>query len=135
MTSSLADRLGLHGKPVKITVKGINTEEVFYTRNVEFTVKPGEHQNFEPFHINPFDKESLDISSDILNVQALQRPYPDLAVLDMVIYSYKDLEMILVQDVYHAMRPLENFCRGEAFTRCRTLTNGLVLNGPLLSSS
>ena len=37
---SLADKLGLHGKALKLTVKGINTEEVAATRVVELTVKP-----------------------------------------------------------------------------------------------
>ena len=72
VASSLADRLGLHGKALKLTVKGINTEEVVDTRVVEVTVKPREHQDFEPCIINPFVKESLNVGSDIINVQALQ---------------------------------------------------------------
>ena len=37
VAGSLADRLGLHGRALKLTVKGINTEEVFDTRIVEVT--------------------------------------------------------------------------------------------------
>ena len=54
VAGSLADRLGLHGKALKLTVKGINTEEVVETRIVEVTVKPREYQDFEQFTINPF---------------------------------------------------------------------------------
>ena len=54
VAGSLADRLGLHGKELKLTVKGINTEEVVDTRVVEVTVKPREHQDFKPFTIDPF---------------------------------------------------------------------------------
>ena len=82
VAGSLADRLGLHGKALKLTVKGNNTEEVVDTRIVEVSVKPTEHQDFEPFTINPFVKESLNFGSDIINVQALQETYPHLAVLD-----------------------------------------------------
>ena len=110
---SLADRLGLHGKALKLTVKGINTEEVIDTRVVEVTLKPREHQDFEPITINPFVKESLNVGSDIIKVQALQGTYPHSAVLDPVTYSYKDIEMILGQDVYHAIRPLEYFSADE----------------------
>ena len=113
VAGSLADRLGLHGKALKLTVKGINTEEVVDTRIVEVTVKPREHQDFEPFTINPFVKESLNVGSDIINVQALQETYPHLEVLDPVTYSYKDIEMIIGQDVYHAIRPLEDFSADE----------------------
>ena len=61
VAGSLADRLGLHGKALKLTVKGITTEEVVDTRVVDVTVKPREHQDFEPFIINPFVKESVNV--------------------------------------------------------------------------
>ena len=86
VAGSLADRLGLHGKALMLTVKGINTEEVIDTMVVEVTVKPKEHQSFEPFTINPFVEESLNVGSDIINVQVLQETYPHLAVLDTVTY-------------------------------------------------
>ena len=59
MTGSLADRFVLDGKALKLTVKGINTEEAVVTIIVEVTVKPREHTYFEPFTINPFVKENL----------------------------------------------------------------------------
>ena len=136
VAGSLADRLGLHGKALKLTVKGINTEEVVDTRVVEVTVKPREHQDFEPFTVNPFVKESLNVGSDIINVQALHETYPHLAVLDPVTYSYKDIEMILGQDVYHAIRPLEYFSADEKRSPVAVrLPIGWVLSGPLPSSS
>ena len=136
VAGSLADRLGLHGKALKLTVKGINTEEVVDTRVVEVTVKPREHQHFEPFTVKPFVKESLNVGSDIINVQALQETYPHLAVLDPVTYSYKDIEMILGQDVYHAIRPLEHFSADEKRSPVAVrLPIGWVLSGPLPSSS
>ena len=136
VAGSLADRLGLHGKALKLTVKGINTEEVVDTRVVEVTVKPREQQDFEPFTVNPFVKESLSVGSDIINVQALQETYAHLAVLDPVTYSYKDIEMILGQDVYHAIRPLEYFSADEKRSPVAVrLPIGWVLSGPLPSSS
>ena len=131
VVGSLADRLGLHGKALKLTVKGINTEEVVDTRVVEVTVKPREHLDFEQFSINPFVKEILNVGSDIINVQALQETYPHLAVLDPVTYSYKDIEMILGQDVYHAISPLEYFSADEKLSPVAvSLPIGWVLSGP-----
>ena len=136
VASSLADRIGLHGKALKLTVKSNNTEEVVDTRIVEVTVKPREHQDFEPFTIKPFIKENLNVGSDIINVKALQETYPHLAVLDPVTYSYKDIEMILGQDVYHAIRPLEYFSADEKRSPVAVrLPIGWVLSGPLPSSS
>ena len=135
MAGSLADRLGLHGKALKLTVKGINTE-VVDTRVVEVTVKPGEHQNFEPFTINPFVKERLNVGSDIINVQALQETYPHLAFLDPATSSYKDIEMILGQDVYHAIRRLE-YCSADEkrSSAAKRLPISWVLSGHFPSSS
>ena len=136
VAGSLADRLSLHGKAPNLTVKGINTEELVDTRVVEVTVKPREHQDFEPFIISPFVKESLNVGSDIVNVQALQETYPHLAVLDPVTYSYKDIEMILGQDVYPAIRPLEYFSADEERSPVAVrLPSGWVVSGPLPSSS
>ena len=136
VAGSLADRLGLHGKTLKLTVKGINTEEVVDTKVVEVTVKPRGHQDFEPFTINTFVKESLNVGCDIINVQALQETYPHLAVLDPVTYSYKDIEMILGQDVYHVIRPLEYFSADEKRSPVAVrLPIGWVLSGLLPSSS
>ena len=99
-------------------------------------MKPGEHQDLEPFTINPFVKGSLNVGSDIINVQALQVTYPHLAVLDPVTYSYKDIEMILGQDVYHAIRPLEYFSADEKRSPVALRSHiGWVLSGPLPSSS
>ena len=49
VVTSLADRLGLHGKALKLTVKGNNTVEVVDARIVKVYLRPREHQNFEPF--------------------------------------------------------------------------------------
>ena len=113
MAGSLADRLDLHRKALKLIVKGINTEELADTRVVEVTVKPRVHQDFETLTIDPFVKESLNVGSVIIFVQALQENYPHLAVLDPVTYSYNDIEMILEQDFYHAIFPLEYFPADE----------------------
>ena len=51
-------------------------------------------------------------------------------------YSYKDIEMILGQDVYHAIRPFEYLSADEKRSPVALrLTIGWVLSGPLPSSS
>ena len=136
VAGSQADRLGLFGKALKLSVKGFNTEEVVDTRVHEVTVKPRDHQDCDSFTISPFVKESLNVGSDIINLQALQETYPHLAVLDPATYSYKDIEMILGQDVYHAIRPLEYFSADEKRSPVAVrLPLGGVLSGPLPSSS
>ena len=71
-----------------------------------------------------------------LTLTTMQGTYPHLAVLDPVRYSYGNIEMILGQDVYHAIRPLEYFAADEKCSTCAVrLPIGWVLSGPLPSSS
>ena len=126
MAGSLKDRFGLHGKALKLTVEGINTEKIVDTRIVELTVKLREHHDFEPPTINPLKKESLrGGGSDIIILQTLQGTYPLLAVIDPVTYSNKDNEMKHGQYVYHLFHPIEYFTADEP---CRTLTHMLGPN-------
>ena len=103
VSNYLANRLGLHGTSLKLTVKGINTEEVVDTKLVELTVTPRENQAFEPFKVSPYVKEDLNVGADVINIQELQEIYPHLAVLDPVTYCYGNIEIKLGQDVYHAI--------------------------------
>ena len=86
--------------------------------------------------MRPYVREILNVGSDIIDVKSMQETYPHLAVLDPVRYSYGEIEMILGQDVYHAIRPIEYFSADE---KCSTsavrLPIGWVLCGPLPSSS
>ena len=113
VSNDLANGLGLHGKALKPTVKGINTEEVVDTKLVELSVKPRKHQAFEPFKVSSYVKEDLNVGADVINIKALQETYPHLADLEPVTYCYGNIEMILGQDVYHAIRPLEYFAADE----------------------
>ena len=56
MSNSLKNRLGLHGKVLKLTVKRKNTN-VIVTKLVELTVKPREDQILVPFKVNPYLKK------------------------------------------------------------------------------
>ena len=109
VSDSLAARLGLQGTALKLTFKGINTEEIIDTKMVRLTVTPHEDEDFEAFTVRPYVGETLTVGSDIIDVKSLQETYPNLAVLVPVKYSYGNIEMILGQDVYHAIRPLEYF--------------------------
>ena len=66
----------------------------------------------------------------------MQETYPHLAVPDPVKYSYGNIEMIVGQDVYHAIRPLAYFAADK---KCSPFAVRLpidwVLSGPIPSSS
>ena len=136
MSDSLGARLGLQGTALKLTVNGINKEELIDTKVFQLTVTPHKDLDFEAFTVRPYVRETLNVGSDIIDVKSMQETYPHLAVLDPVKYSYGNIEMIPGQDVYHAIRPLEYFAADE---KCSPFAVRLpiewVLSGPLPSSS
>ena len=66
----------------------------------------------------------------------MQETYPHLAVIDLLRYSYEDIETTLGQDFYHVIRLLEYI---SADKKCSPFAVRLpidwVLSGPLPQSS
>ena len=112
--------LVLHGTALKLTVKGIITEEVVDTKLVELIVTPRDNQSFEPFKVSPYVKEDLNVGADVINIKALQETYPHLAVLDPVTYCYGNIEMILWTGCVSCHPPVRVLrCRREVLAlRC-----------------
>ena len=66
----------------------------------------------------------------------MQETYSYFCVLDPVQYSYSNIEMILGQDLHHAIRPIEYFeSESKSSPVAVRLPIGWVLRGPLPSSS
>ena len=72
MSIDLGNRLDLHAREVKLTVKSINTKEVVVTKLVELTVTPRDNQAFEPFKVASYVNEALNVGADDINIKALQ---------------------------------------------------------------
>ena len=136
MSHDFANRLGLLGTALKLTVKGIKTEEVVDTKLVELIVTPRDNQTFEPFKVGPYLKEDLNVGADVTNIKALQETYPHPSVVDPNTYCYRNIEMVLGQDVYNAIRPSGYFAADEKCSPFAVrLHLGWVLSDPLPSSS
>ena len=64
VADSLAARRGLQGTELKLTVKGINTEELIDTKVVQLTVTPHKDQDSEAFTVRPYVRETFNVGSD-----------------------------------------------------------------------
>ena len=62
----------LHGTALKLTVKGIKTEEFVDLKFFELTVTPRDNQAFEPFKVIPYVMKDLNVGVDVINIKALQ---------------------------------------------------------------
>ena len=61
----------MHGTAFKLTVNGINTEEVLDTKLVQLNVTPGDNQAFNLFKVSPYVKEDLNVGANVINIKAL----------------------------------------------------------------
>ena len=86
--------------------------------------------------MKPFVRNDLKIGNDLIDVENLKTKYPHLEPVPLSKYSYADVEMILGQDVFHSIRPLEYFESDRANTPIAVrLPLGWVLSGPLPSAT
>ena len=130
VSDSLAARLGLQGTALKLTVKGINTEELIDTKVVQLTVTPHKDQDFEAFTVRPYVRETLNVGSDIIDVKSMLETYPHLAVLDPVRYSYGEIEMTWTGCLPCHPPVRVFFSRRKALTVCCPLAHWLGFKWP-----
>ena len=82
-----------------------------------------------------FVKDHIRIGSDSINIPELQEKYPQLAPIKPIHYKYEEVEMIIGQDFYNAIRPVEYLLGEDSISPCAVrFSIGWVLSGPLLSS-
>ena len=90
------------------TVNGIYTTTDVRTKHVQENV----FSNFDGFEYR-FEstafKNELNVDIDTVNIPALHSKYPYLAPTETIVYSYADVDLIIGQDFFHAIRPEEYF--------------------------
>ena len=81
-------------------------------------------------------RKNLNEGTDVIDVDSLKTKYPNLEPISLTQYSHADVEMILGQDVFSLIRPLENLDANRENTPVAVvLPLGWVLSDPRPSSS
>ena len=134
VSAGLAQRLNLTGQKLDILVNGFNSTESVPTQQVEVNVFAKFEQHEYSFRVTPFVKDSLSVGSETIDVPILQDWFPHLQSIKPIVYNYSDVEMMLEQDVFHAIKPLEYFQgRNQNTPVAVSKPIGWVLSGPLPS--
>ena len=137
ISEKLATKPNLKGLPTKLKVHGINSQQVIDTEIVELKLTPVHSGgSCYAFSVKPYVRKTLHVGNDVIDVDYLKTIYPHLEPIALKTYCYGDVEMILGQDVFHSIRPLEYFesDRKNSPIAVRILL-GWVLSGPLPSTS
>ena len=135
ISSELANKLDVRDTPTKLTVRGINSNKVVDTQMVELKLTPVHSGgSCSSFTVKPYVRDQLTIGNDVIDVDDLKSRYAHLEPIALRKYSYTDVKMILGQDVFHAIRPLEYFESDRRNTPVAVrFSLGWVLSGPLPS--
>ena len=81
-------------------------------------------------------KNIVHIDTEDINKPELQEFYPQLAPIKPFQYNYKNVEVILGQDYYHAVRPIEFLLGEDSYSPCSDrLPISWVISCPLLPSA
>ena len=106
ISEDLTTKLNVKGLPTN----GINSQQVVDTQKVELTLTPIHSGcSCSTFDVKPHVRRNLQVGNDVIDVDQLKRQYPHLEPVALSKYSYGDVEVILGQDVFHSIRPLECF--------------------------
>ena len=137
ISEDLATKLNVKGLPTKLTVHGINSQQVVDTQIVELKLTPVHSGgSCSTFDVKPYVRKNLHVGNDVIDVDQLKQQYPHLEPVALSKYSYGDVEMILGQDVFHSIRPLEYFESDRKNTPIAVrLPLGWFLSGPLPSTT
>ena len=134
VSAGLAQLLNLTGQQLDFLVNDFNSTESVPTQQVEVNVFAKFDHHEYSFRVTPFVKDSLRVGSETIDVTILQDRFPHLQPIKPIVYNYSDVEMILGQDVFHAIKPLEYFQgRNQNTPVAVRRPIGWVLSGPLPS--
>ena len=137
ISRSLADKLRVKSSATKLTVHGINSQQMVDTETVELMLTPFHSGgSCSTFPVTPYVRDDLKVGNDVIDVDNLKKVCPHLEPIPLSKYSYSNVEMILGQDVFHCIRPLEYFEADRQNTPIAVrLLLGWVLSGPLPSTT
>ena len=112
IAENIAEELGLPGEEQTIRLFGINNEDNqqdLPTRRVAFNVTAARPSEMQPssHEVYAYTKANLSIGKDSYSVTTLKKTYQQLKPLPNVVVNYQDVVLLLGQDAYECIQPLE----------------------------
>ena len=93
ISASLASKLKVQGTPIKLTVHGINSQQIVDTQMVELKLTPVHSGgSCSPFTIKPYVRDNLSVGTDTIDVDRMKIKYPHLESVLLHKYSYADVD-------------------------------------------
>ena len=117
ISGNFTRKLKVQGTLLKLTVYGSNSNQTIDTQIVKLKLTPVRLGSACPsFAVKPYGMKGLNVGTDVIVVESLKVIYPHLEPISLKNYLYGVLEMILDQDMFHSLSPLEYLKTGSGNT-------------------
>ena len=118
VSADLVKCLHLVGTPVNLAINGFNSTSLMKTQQVSFQVSAERNNSEFSFSFRAYVKDHIRIGSDSISIPELQEKHPQLAPIKPRHYKYEDVEIIIGQGFYHAIRPVEYLLGKGSISPC-----------------
>ena len=131
----IVNRLALVEGPVNLSISGFISTTVFQTQRVKITVSSEPNNSDFVLPLSAYVEDKTPIGSELINFADLQNKYLQLAPIKPTQYTSEDVEVIIGQDYFHAVKPIEFILGDDKNSPCSVrLPIGWVISGPFSPS-
>ncbi len=132
IAKELQDELKLTGEKQILTMSNL-LQGIQPVNTTRVTVEVGSLQDprKKPCRIQAFTEEHFDLGDNQIDVAILKQKYKHLEPLEDKVIDFKKAKVLLGQDAFHLIRPLEYRCAGNNVPWAVRNKLGWVISGPL----
>ena len=86
----------------------MNSHQAIDAETVKLKLRPFHSGGSCPFSVvKPYVRKGINVGSEVFDAESLQVHYPHSESIPLKKYIYGDVQMVLGQDNFHSIRPLE----------------------------
>ena len=128
---SLLEKLDIKGKTISLNVTGIHGTQVTPCRAAQATIGPASCMKHKAKVLTVHSQKNLEVGKSLYNVQEMKQTYPYLKCVGFKQIDLKKVAIILGQNAYELIRPLEYKNGGENQPWAVRLPLGWTVSGPV----
>ena len=127
----LLKKLDLHGETISLNVTGIHGTQAISSQVIQATIGPANCVKNKSKTLRVHSQKNLEVGKSVYNVQEMKETYPYLKCVGFKQIDLKKVPIILGQNAYELIRPLEYKNGGENKPWAVRLPLGWTISGPV----
>ena len=132
--ASLCERMGVEGKPSNISVIGIHGAGEIQSNTVNIRIGSPTFHELEPLEVEASTHPVLEVGDSTYDYKNWKKRFAHLKPLPSITFTLSDVKLILGQDCYPLIRPLEYQWESYKLPWAVRIPLGWTISGPLPSA-